>query len=109
VVFNRDNFTLIFYFPTHRSPIRHMLSHLMSVCVFVKYTNGHLGPLKLYSTNTSANETNAVGIWWNVNEDLKWIRAFIQKFPNWVHNKIYAYNNKHSLRSNTKDYGDKTR
>jgi len=25
----------------------------------------------------------------------------IQKFPGWVDDKIYAYNNKHSLRSNT--------
>jgi hypothetical protein len=31
----------------------------------------------------------------------------IQKFPDWVDNEIYAYNNKHSLRSNTKGYGDK--
>jgi hypothetical protein len=33
------------------------------------------------------------------------IRGCIQKSPNWVSNKIYAYNNKHSLRSNTKGYG----
>jgi hypothetical protein len=32
----------------------------------------------------------------------------IQKFPDWVDNEIYAYKNKHSLRSNTKGYGDKT-
>jgi hypothetical protein len=32
----------------------------------------------------------------------------IQKFPVWVDNEIYAYNNKHSLRSNTKGYGGKT-
>jgi hypothetical protein len=31
-----------------------------------------------------------------------------QKFPDWVDNEIYAYNNKHSLRSDTKSYGDKT-
>jgi hypothetical protein len=31
-----------------------------------------------------------------------------QKFPDWVDNEIYAYNNKHSFRSNTKGYGDKT-
>jgi hypothetical protein len=36
------------------------------------------------------------------------IRGYIQKFPNWVDNEIYAYNNKHSLRSNTKGYGGKT-
>jgi hypothetical protein len=30
------------------------------------------------------------------------------KFPNGVDNEIYAYNNKHSLRSNTKGYGSKT-
>jgi hypothetical protein len=34
------------------------------------------------------------------------IRGCIQKFPDWVDNEIN--NNKHSLRSNTKDYGDKT-
>jgi hypothetical protein len=32
----------------------------------------------------------------------------IQKFQDWVDNEIYAYNNKHSLRSNTKCYGGKT-
>jgi hypothetical protein len=32
----------------------------------------------------------------------------IQKFPDWVDNEIYAYNNTHSLRSNTKGYGGKT-
>jgi hypothetical protein len=31
-----------------------------------------------------------------------------QKFPDWVDNEMYAYNNKHSLRSNTKGYDDKT-
>jgi hypothetical protein len=36
------------------------------------------------------------------------IRGYIQKFPDWVDNEIYAYNNKHSLRSNTKGYGDET-
>jgi hypothetical protein len=29
------------------------------------------------------------------------IRGCIKKFPDWVDNEIYAYNNKHSLRSNT--------
>jgi hypothetical protein len=36
------------------------------------------------------------------------IGGYIQKYPNWVDNKIYAYNNKHSLRSNTKGSGGKT-
>jgi hypothetical protein len=31
-----------------------------------------------------------------------------QKFADWVDNEIYSYNNKHSLRSNTKGYGGKT-
>jgi hypothetical protein len=35
------------------------------------------------------------------------IRGCIQKFPDWVDNEICAYNNKHSLWSNTKDYGGK--
>jgi hypothetical protein len=30
------------------------------------------------------------------------------KISGLTHNEIYAYNNKHSLRSNTKDYGGKT-
>jgi hypothetical protein len=36
------------------------------------------------------------------------IRRCIQKFPDYVDNEIYAYNNKHSLRRNTKGYGGKT-
>jgi hypothetical protein len=32
----------------------------------------------------------------------------IQKFPERVDNEIYAYNNKHSLRNNTKGYVGKT-
>jgi hypothetical protein len=36
------------------------------------------------------------------------IRGCTQKFPDWVDNEIYAYNNKHSFRSNTKGYGGKT-
>jgi hypothetical protein len=36
------------------------------------------------------------------------IRGYIQKFPDWINNEIYAYNNKHSFRSNTKGYGSKT-
>jgi hypothetical protein len=37
------------------------------------------------------------------------IRVCIQKFPDWVNNEINNNNNnKHSLRSNTKGYGDKT-
>jgi hypothetical protein len=36
------------------------------------------------------------------------LQGCIQKFPDWVDNEIYVYNNKHSLRSNTKCYGGKT-
>jgi hypothetical protein len=36
------------------------------------------------------------------------LRGCIQKFPDWVDNKIYAYNNKNSFRRNTKGYGVKT-
>jgi hypothetical protein len=32
----------------------------------------------------------------------------IQKFSKWVDNEMYAYNNKHSLKSDTKGYGGKT-
>jgi hypothetical protein len=35
-------------------------------------------------------------------------RVYIQMFPDWDDNEIYAYNNKHSFRNNTKGYGDKT-
>jgi hypothetical protein len=35
------------------------------------------------------------------------IRGYIRKFPDWVDNEIYAYKNKHSLRSNAKGYGGK--
>jgi hypothetical protein len=34
------------------------------------------------------------------------LRGYIQKFLHWVDNEMN--NNKHSLRSNTKGYGDKT-
>jgi hypothetical protein len=33
----------------------------------------------------------------------------IQNFPDWVNYEIYAYNNKRSLKSNTKGYGGQTR
>jgi hypothetical protein len=36
------------------------------------------------------------------------IRGGIQKFPDWVDNEIYAYNNKHSLRSNAEGYDGKS-
>jgi hypothetical protein len=36
------------------------------------------------------------------------IRGCSQKSPDGVDNEIYTYNNKHSLRSNTKGYGGKT-
>jgi hypothetical protein len=37
------------------------------------------------------------------------VRGCNQKFPDWVDNEMYADNNKHSSRSNTKGYGGKTR
>jgi hypothetical protein len=41
-----------------------------------------------------------------------YVRGCIQKFPDWVDNKINNNNNnnnsKHSLRSNAKEYGGKT-
>jgi hypothetical protein len=36
------------------------------------------------------------------------VRVCIQKFPDWADEAIYAYKNKHSLRSNMKGYGSKT-
>jgi hypothetical protein len=35
------------------------------------------------------------------------LRGCIQKFPDWVDNEVNDYNNKHSLRSNTKSYDSK--
>jgi len=35
------------------------------------------------------------------------VQGCIQKFPDWLSNEIYAYNNKHL--GNTKGYGGKTR
>jgi hypothetical protein len=40
--------------------------------------------------------------------DTSHLRGCILKFPDWVDNEIYAYNNRHSLSSNAKDYGGKT-
>jgi hypothetical protein len=45
-------------------------------------------------------------IWWSVQIVKLIIPGCIQKFPDWVDNEMY--NNKHSLRSNTKGYGGKT-
>jgi hypothetical protein len=36
-----------------------------------------------------------------------YVRGYVQKFPDWVYNEIYAYNNKYSLRSNAKGYDGK--
>jgi hypothetical protein len=44
----------------------------------------------------------------NSRQNISSIRGCMQKFPDWVDNEIYAYNNKHSLRSNTNGYGGKT-
>jgi hypothetical protein len=43
------------------------------------------------------------GVWYRRN-----VRGCVQKFPDWVDNEIYAYNNEHSSRSNTKGYGGET-
>jgi hypothetical protein len=42
--------------------------------------------------------------------EVTWVglQGCTQKFPDWVDNERYAYNNKHSLGSNTKGYGGKT-
>jgi hypothetical protein len=38
-----------------------------------------------------------------------WLSIYIQKFPDWVDNEITnKQTNKHSFRSNTKGYDDKT-
>jgi hypothetical protein len=36
------------------------------------------------------------------------LRGCTQKFTDWVDNEMHAYNNKHSLRGNTKGNGGKT-
>jgi len=38
----------------------------------------------------------------------RFLQGCIQKFPDRVGNKLYSYNNKHSLRINMKGYGAKT-
>jgi phosphoribosylaminoimidazole carboxylase (NCAIR synthetase) len=47
---------------------------------------------------------------WNINKATQKtaLRGCNQKFPDWVDYQIYAYNNKHSLKSNTKGYDGKT-
>jgi hypothetical protein len=61
--------------------------------------------------DTDISEDLAVSIFsvkWMVRGHNKTIiRGCIQKLPDWVDNEIYAYNNKHSLRSNTKGYSGK--
>jgi hypothetical protein len=42
-------------------------------------------------------------------EDRSFCTRVYPKVPGLSHNEIYAYSNKHSLRSNTKDYDGKTR
>jgi len=52
-----------------------------------------------------------IGVWiQSSEEDCTWtnILGCIQNYPDWVDNDKDDYNNKHSLRSNTKDYGGKT-
>jgi hypothetical protein len=43
----------------------------------------------------------------NIEADIN-TKVYSKKFPDWVNNEVYAYNNKHSLWSNTKGYGGKT-
>jgi hypothetical protein len=52
--------------------------------------------------------TNGWKVGWIHGTGHRGVRGCIQKFPDRFDNEIYAYNNKHSLRSNTKDYGGKT-
>jgi hypothetical protein len=40
--------------------------------------------------------------WLHFHKFVNKIRGCIQTFPDWVDKEIYAYNNKHSLISNTK-------
>jgi hypothetical protein len=42
------------------------------------------------------------------NLEQTWCGGPARVYPDWVDNEIYAYKNKHSLRSNTKGYGGKT-
>jgi len=52
-------------------------------------------------------ETLLLSCTWVAGSSFSIIRGCIPKFPDWVCNEIYAYNNKQSLRSNTKGYGGK--
>jgi hypothetical protein len=55
-----------------------------------------------------ADSHNILNRWKNYFCQVVNVRGCIQKFPDWVDNEINNNNNKHSLRSNTKSYGDKT-
>jgi hypothetical protein len=63
-------------------------------------------PQSMFSPKYNINEEKQVKLYQII---LIFIRGCNQKFPDRVDNKIYAYNNKHSSRSNTKGYGGKTR
>jgi hypothetical protein len=54
----------------------------------------YMNVLRSYRVRKSAGITLIVLFWQT--------RECIQKFPDLADNEIYAYNNKHSLRSNTK-------
>jgi hypothetical protein len=72
------------------------------LCVF--YSKGMVA---VYPSATPLWHTGSVEMW-NIfpSPEDRW--GCIQKFPDWVDNEIYAYNNKHSLRNNIKGYGSKT-
>jgi hypothetical protein len=65
-----------------------------------------------YAENPNASDELLRQKWmlWDAKllECVVYLRGCIQKFPDWIDNEIYAYNNKHSLRRNTKCYGGKT-
>jgi hypothetical protein len=73
----------------------------------------HLNMLKRHSTSGRCGGEYVTSVSLHMSafciNNCSWhLRGCIQKFPDWVYSGIYAYNNKHSLRSNIKGYGGKT-
>jgi hypothetical protein len=71
-------------------------------------TTVHIGPFLLWYSTFQKEMPLLSQALQSQPDRLLGVRRCIRRFPDWVDNEIYAYNNKHSLRSNTKGYGGKT-
>jgi hypothetical protein len=109
------HFFFLFFLLLFSFSLRHNISYVQLVVSFHSYKKM---PWKNLHTNID-DQTNLLGPTLNdgIEVPTSQIRIFailvqliwgcIRNFPDWVDNEIYAYNNKHSLRSNTKGYGAK--